>query len=499
MRQNEGLGGQSPPASPHERGDVPASDLRQHVDDALRAVLGDGGGLLLIAVSGGADSMALWDLVAGSPRWSVAIYHLDHQLRSDAPEDATVIRQRAEAYAHDGRTGMPLFIERCDIAACAVRWRCSAELAGRRQRYARLLALAGELGAVAVVTAHHRDDQAETVLGNLLRGAGPIGRAGIAAHRPLAPGLPVIRPLLGIARAQLHAYARQRELVWRDDSTNADTRLRRNFLRLRVLPALEQGCPGITDALVALSEREQVELARHADRTHALWSQSCSGQRLALAELTTADEEERTRIWRLLLVHLAVHPQRRHLTALDRLALGPIGGQVTLGQWLVARRRAGLAWQAQHPTAAQDCIAIAAPGHVSRGGETLACRIEPVRHPISRDPRIAELDERAVAWPLAWRQSRPGERWRPLGCPGRQTVIKYLAQRGVASRIRPLIAVVADRNGVLWIPGHGIAERAKVHNMTTQVVRLEAGSACQPEGGVNVARAPSLESSHGLG
>lgn len=471
--------------------------LTSHIDQALRAALGDHGGLLLIAVSGGADSMALWDLMTGLRRWSLAVYHLNHQLRGDADCDGEVIRRQHAAYGQDAVRMTPLIIESCAIADYAARWRCSVELAGRRHRYARLTALAQDLRAVAVLTAHHRDDQAETVLGNLLRGAGPIGRAGIAPHRMLAPGLPVVRPLLGVRRESLRAHALRRQLTWREDSTNADTSLRRNFLRLSVLPALEGGCPGITDALVDLGQHAQGEIREGAVQTASVWQAAWSGRQLALAPLDGLPVEARWRMWRSVLVHLGVTPERRHLTALERLAAGAIGEQLTLGHWLLARRRSTLTWQLQRPVTSPESITMAATGTISRGGEWIHCVHEPAPAQVARNARWVTLDDHALSWPLVWRLSHGGERWLPLGSPGHQTVIKYLANRGVPSRLRPLTAVVADQCGIIWIPGHGIAERAKVRTDTTRVLRLEWRPPCQNEGDARVAHAPSAESTHG--
>ena len=479
-----------------------AERLRARVERWLRAALGapaarQPDALLLVAVSGGADSMALWDLLRG--RWRLALYHLDHQLREDAGEDAALIRRQAALDAARGCTPEQLVVERCDIAAFARRWRCSLESAGRRQRYARLAGVAAELNAQAVLTAHHRDDQAETVLANLLRGAGPVGRAGIAAQRMLTGGVLLLRPLLALPRARLRAHCRAQGIAWREDSTNQDPAPRRNFLRLRVLPALELGAPGVGAALAALAARAQLTLARSFAHGVEVWQGALNGRTLALSGRWLDDPRVRAQVWRALQFHLAVHPQRRQFAALERLAQAPVGARLTIGHWLLARTRRGLAWQLQHPQASREELTISAAGRYRRAGEELGVSLEAVPQRLGGDPAVAVLDLGALAWPLSWRLAGAQERWQPLGCPGRQTLAKYLAGRGVASRLRPLTAVVADRDGVLWVPGHGIAERAKVRRDTRAVAKLAWTASCPQAAADTVAGAANGEHAHGHG
>jgi tRNA(Ile)-lysidine synthase len=446
------------------------------------------GTLLLLAVSGGADSMALWDLLERAGRWRLALFHLDHGLRDDAPLDADLIRDRAAVATAAGRAPAALAIEHTDIPALARRWHCSIELAGRRHRYARLRELAMRLGAGAVLTAHHRDDQVETVLANLLRGAGPVGRAGIAPRRLLAPGLPLVRPLLSFTRAELREHCLVHAVPWREDSTNQDTRLHRNFLRHGVLPTLAAGVPGIADELAALAAASQAELLDSEEAVEAAWRRGLGADDLLVDGVAALGIDLRRQVWRRLLQHLLLPIERRHLDALDRLARGEPGRRLALGRWLLLRRPHAVAWELQHPPSSSAQVAMSGPGSYQRCGETIACAVgQPPERPME-PPDAAWLALEACSWPLEWRPSRPGERWQPLGCPGRQTVVKFLSSRGQSSRLRPLTPVVADANGVLWVPGFGIAERAKVLPTTREALHLrwtpcplgEAATVCAP-------------------
>ena len=429
------------------------------------------GARLLLAVSGGADSLALWDLCARVARWPLTVWHLDHGLRADSATDATLLHERATAYAAAGLV-TDLRCERVDIAALAREWRCGLEAAGRRQRYERLAAVGHALGAAAVLTAHHRDDQAETVLANLLRGAGPVGQGGIAPRRDLG-GVPLVRPLLGFGREDLRAHLASRALTWHEDASNTDLRFRRNELRHRVLPTFERLAPGFSAALAGLAEDSRRLHGDEIARAGRLWHAAISPEGLALDAVLAEPEGVRYLVWRNLVRYLGAPLARRHLRQFDTLARGPIGRHYHLGRHLISRRRDVLAWQEAHPPGNDQDVAIPAYGRWARGSEVLTCIASHLpADPDGGSPFEAFLDSAAVSWPVTWRQSRAGERFHPLGCPGSQTVAKFLAGRGVPSRLRPRVPLIADPVGVLWIPGFGIAERAKISAGTIEVMHL---------------------------
>jgi tRNA(Ile)-lysidine synthetase-like protein len=426
-----------------------------------------------LAVSGGADSMALWDLLARLGRWRLAIFHLNHELRDDAHLDEVLIRQRDAKYRAASLPGAHLLVENCNIAEAAKRWGCGLESAGRRQRYERLKLLAIDCGAAAVVTAHHRDDQAETVLSNLLRGAGPVGRAGIPPQRELAPNIPLLRPLLPFTRDQLRAHLESRSLTWREDETNTDQRFTRNFLRRSVLPSFERIAPGFTVALAEMAEQSRTTLQANNVLADEQWRKRLTPLQFSVMGIRAQPDEVRYLLWRRLLKELHLPLVRRHLFRLDQMAFGPHGQRFRLGQVEFLRRRDALVWENAKPTVTVTNVTIEGPGEYWRDGIKLCCVIVPK----PQEPHLfsgfeAVIDHDALAWPLEWRLARPRERWQPLGCPGRQTVIKTLAERKVPSRLRPLIPVLADANGVVWLTGFCIADRVRISDDTRRALRI---------------------------
>ena len=202
------------------------------VDRALQA---DGlslhGRTIVVGLSGGADSVALVDALASLRRrrgFRLVAAHLDHGLRSGSRDDA------AFCAAFCATLDVPLRAATADVRARAARERGGLEQAARRERYAFLRAVRDEEGAAAILVAHTRDDQAETLLLRLLRGAGATGLAGM---RPRAGD--ILRPLLDVSRADVLDHLRERGLAWREDPSNADPAHRRNRVRHELLPYLE--------------------------------------------------------------------------------------------------------------------------------------------------------------------------------------------------------------------------------------------------------------------
>jgi tRNA(Ile)-lysidine synthase len=203
------------------------------VDRALKAAgTPPRGGTLVVGLSGGADSVALLDALAALRRrrgFRVVAAHLDHGLRPGSAGDA------AFCAALCARLDVPLRAGAADVRARAGRERGGLEQAARRERYAFLRRVRDEEGAAVIAVAHTRDDQAETLLLRLLRGAGATGLAGM---RPRSGDL--VRPLLAVSRPQVLAHLRERGLEWREDPSNVDVAHRRNRVRHELLPYLEE-------------------------------------------------------------------------------------------------------------------------------------------------------------------------------------------------------------------------------------------------------------------
>jgi tRNA(Ile)-lysidine synthase len=369
--------------------------LRLVADRAARALAayaaparGDG---LAVAVSGGADSVALLHALRtlASPRgWRLEVVTVDHGMRPGSAADADFVVDHAKT--------LGLRAHRVTVAAAelAAGRDAGPEGAARAARYRALAEVAAGVGCRFVATGHTMDDQAETVLLQLLRGAGPDGLGGMAVRDGW-----LLRPLLGVRRSETRACCRALDLAWRDDPSNADQRLLRNAVRLRVLPLLEELRPGATGTLartaeLARSEREWLDPVV----TAALDSLLCArppGEPAAPAAAEAAGE-----------VALSATAEPAGEVALRATALAAL--PVALARRVVraACRRAGCAAPAAETV--ERILDLAGPDRRgSRSGE----RAAPVRWPGGDARRegealvLAQPDDRPDAPPSG---TRPG-------------------------------------------------------------------------------------------
>jgi tRNA(Ile)-lysidine synthase len=236
------------------------AELRQVADLAAKALAAAGaperGDAVAVAVSGGADSLALLHalrVLAGPRGWRLAVLTVDHGLRPGSAADAAFVADHAKTLGLPARA-LPL-----GPADLEPHRRAGPEGAARAARYEALWAMTHELGCGWLATGHTLDDQAETVLLQLLRGAGPEGLAAMAVR-----GGRLLRPLLGVRRSETRACCAAVGLQWREDPTNAGDGPLRNRVRHRLLPLLEDLRPGATQALartaaLAADERDWLD------------------------------------------------------------------------------------------------------------------------------------------------------------------------------------------------------------------------------------------------
>jgi len=225
---------------------------------------------LLLAVSGGADSMALLHVMAelAAPhKLHLHVAHVNHLIRPDAHLDADLVRSTCSDY------GLAYTYAERNVPAMAKQSGRSLEMEAREQRYEVLADIYHQIDANALLTAHNRNDQSETILLNLSRGCSPAALAGISPDSTRA-GMRIVRPLLGCSRANIIHYLESRNLSWREDPTNADLAFRRNALRHDILPAMRKHLnPDIESALLrcaAIAHTDETylqSLARQHEQT----------------------------------------------------------------------------------------------------------------------------------------------------------------------------------------------------------------------------------------
>ena len=439
------------------------------------------GARVLVALSGGADSVALLHvlraLAADGAVTLAGAAHLNHLLRGDDAEgDEQFCRGLAAAW------DLPLVVERVDVAGAARDRRRSVEDTARALRYAFLLRAADRLSADAVAVGHTRDDQAETFLLRLLRGSGSRGLGGI---RPRAGR--VVRPLLEISRADLRAYAAAHGLPWREDATNQDRSIPRNRIRHELLPQLETYAPGIAATLARtaalLREDDEYLTAEAAAHGGAVVRERGERTLLDAARLTALPPALASRVALLALETRAPgrHLGFEHVQKVLELAAGAEGDAAALPGQVGRRTRTTVELALPPPVAFSNFFSfpLSVPGEVQTPGWSISAAWPP---PGGAVPALEGRGCQAVVAagplrePLTVRSRRPGDRFRPLGMGGKRRKLQdFLVDRKVARRERDGLPLVVDRDDrIVWVVGHGVAEDFRVTAPEEAVILLTA-------------------------
>ncbi|HEX6308807.1 MAG TPA: tRNA lysidine(34) synthetase TilS [Longimicrobiales bacterium] len=415
--------------------------MRAHVLRLVRAR-----SRVLVALSGGIDSVVLLHLLRFHTDCDVAAAHFDHAMRSTSGADALWVRGLCGAW------DVPLQSARAEDAP-------QSEAAARELRYEFLLAAADVLAVDAILTAHHADDQAETVLLRLARGTGLPGVAGIPARRGI-----IVRPLLPFTRAELEAYAAAHRLRWREDATNRELRYVRNRIRHRVLPELERVYPGATRRIARLA-RAAAE-AEHAWRgivtaaiNDVVISEDTAAFVLARDRLFAYDPHVRARVMRHLLDRLGSRPDRAGTRfALSFISSGASGGGVELSGGIRLEREFDRLILRPAPVGPQEAdvslrIADAGPGIGTfvAGGLKFAAQWTPTGERAGAG-HAARFDPSSLRFPLELRAWRAGDRIRlPYGSKKLKNLFR---ERRLARGARARVPVLCDEAGaVLWAVG----------------------------------------------
>lgn len=434
-------------------------------------------GPVVVAVSGGVDSMVLLDRLAESHA-PLHVCHVNYGLRGEESDrDEVLVRAAAERYEarfhvrrEDPRSG-----------------RSSVQDRARRIRYRFFHDVAAEIGAGTVAVGHHLDDQAESILLGLFRGAGPRGLRGMTPRRRLSRegDIVLVRPLLVFTRAEIEAWARFSGIAWREDASNLGRSYLRNRVRHDLIPALNGVFGGsVLNRIARFGEL----MAGYAELEEALLADACtdSGDTVVVL-LSTLNHLPRILQGRVVLDALArVCPDCIASRAISerilRLRDAQVGRRVQIGSARVFRDREALVFRARTKPFAEIRLTVPGSVDVPLGRITARERIGMAVDWTALTPETALLDADRLNPPLAVRVWRHGDRMRPLGAPGSRKVSDILTDARVGLATRSERLVVTSGDSIVWIPGVCIAEACKIGPQTRRVVELTwtTGSAAEP-------------------
>jgi len=450
---------------------------------------------LLVAVSGGADSVALLHVLqalAKGRRWRLTVAHLEHGIRGKTSrDDAAFVGALAK------RLKIPCVVGRAKVPALAQRGGISLEMAARQARYAFLVRTARRVGADMIATAHTADDQVETLLLKFLRGAGRGGLSGISSCATVS-GIRVVRPLLEVTRSEIEAFLRAQKCCWREDESNVDTTFLRNRVRHELLPLLARDFnPGIrqtmlrTREVLAAEDEWLDDLARGILRECLEGQGAVAGCALRSERLGTFPLAARRRVIRLWLFGQGVPEEGLSFEAVSRV--NRLVGQTTgsgmvelTGGWTVRRHYGCLSVEV--PVPLEDGmvplrVKLKVPGKtvIPVCGLTVTTTMGPgvVKEKEMGPGKLpAKASLNATQWAnrnLWIRGWKAGDRMIPFGMTGSRKIQDILVDAKIPRAERGRVLVVECDGEIIWIPGYRIAARWAVSHSAGWHLQMAVG------------------------
>jgi tRNA(Ile)-lysidine synthase len=471
--------------------------------------------IVVVAVSGGADSVCLLHVLAKCQkglRIKLHVAHLNHQLRGvESEADAKYVSDLA------GSLGVPITIDSQDVAAYRSEKSFSVEEAARELRYAFLARVAREVGANRIAIGHTRDDQVETILMHILRGTGVTGLCGLAPCSPMAydsqgmswraptwrGNLLVIRPLLDITRGETTSYCREQQLDPRIDSSNRSLSFFRNRLRLQLLPLLRQYNPGVDQALLRLADIAKEDSAFIEQQASGLWDEVARQENNAIyldrKQITSLPIALQRQLLRAAVTKLAGDTrdiEASHIEMARSLLIKPASKRISLPHGFICQGGyhelviASTAKQSQIPPCPFPPLpgevplkvpgktvfpgwkvvasivrgrvdALSLRGVLSTGGETRQSNL------------VAEFDLHKTGTALLVRQRLPGEKFQPLGMNMPKKLYEFMVDAKIPRSWRGRIPIVCSPQQIVWVAGWRIDDRVKVTEASKEILRLE--------------------------
>jgi tRNA(Ile)-lysidine synthase len=442
---------------------------------------------LVVAVSGGADSVCLLHILAGLKeqlKIELHIAHLNHQLRGAASDaDADYVAGLAR------NLGIPATIEQRDVKGYRKEKRLSPEEAAREVRYQFLTEVAGATGAKRVAAGHTQDDHIETILMHLIRGSGTRGMRGLqpATDWPSKDGrLTIIRPLLEVSHQETEDYCRRHKLDPRLDASNLSLSPLRNRIRRQLLPLLRGYNPGIAQALLRTGRIAGDDIDFLDRETARLWDKIARKDgKAVILDSKKLDRLPPTLKRYLLrsgaerLLGSAKDIEMRHIEEMMALLGGPAGKKLSLpgnlsfitgyDEYILTLDLAALSPLPR----LQGETRLKIPGQTRLPGWRVETSIVKPAEITEKDDFTAYLDLSKSGNNLIVRARRRGDRFQPLGLPQPKKLGEFMIDARIPQTWRKDIPIVGSPEQIVWVAGWRIDERVKVTEKTEKVLRLK--------------------------
>ncbi len=468
-------------------------DLEKKVVDFLRrGSLFSDHTKVLVAISGGADSVALLKALvqlkqAGVIVVKLAAGHVNHNLRGRQSDGDSEFVSELGA-----KLGVEVLTRSVDTAAYAKANKLSIETAGRDLRFDALCEMCSEAGAEAIVTAHHKDDNAETMIHRLVRGTGLRGLGGIWPRKEFGENVEVVRPLLCVGRKDIEKYCNDNDLTWRTDRTNAETIYTRNKIRHLLLPAVQKDCKGdLAEKLFELSLNAQKLCAKVEIRAikaiENITIESDSGSVVVnRKDLSRLDRLTAVEVVRRVLTSMGSGERdlmQEHFNRVLALASANSSGKVIeLPNGFAVKAEYDRVMFYKNQKAKKRCqipLVVGVPGvTVARDVKIEAkvldaseCNVEKFKK--DKDSNVEWFDLEKIKGDIKVRSRKEGDKFRPIGGGGEKRIGKFLTADKVPGEMRDKVLVIEDEKKIIWLAPIRASEQTKVVASTKKVLVIK--------------------------
>ncbi|MEP2667892.1 MAG: tRNA lysidine(34) synthetase TilS [Cyclobacteriaceae bacterium] len=413
---------------------------------------------ILLAVSGGVDSMAMLHLFH-TTGYKIGVAHCNFQLRDAASDgDEQLVQQTCQQWK------IPFHTQRFETNNYAAVNGLSTQMAARELRYAWFREMMQAHAYDKLATAHHLNDNLETTLLNFVRGTGISGLKGIP---PTTDN--IIRPLLAFTKKELLDYARDNQLSWREDASNATDDYDRNQLRHQVIPKLEELNPSLEDTFKRTNQRLQGAAAVFQLGLDQLRKQFVTEEKNRITISTDLLQHiafPEVVLWELLKDYGFNHSQ-----CADAVAAADQSGKrfLSAGYQLTIDRKA---WIVAPMAGEMSATEIHSNDKKITLG-TLELTLEKTPgNSISRNPATAQLDAGKVTFPLTWRKWKEGDTFAPLGMDNQKKLSNFFIDAKVPRTDKDVATVLESNGNIIWVVGYRIDNRYKITDQTKEVLQL---------------------------
>lgn len=417
---------------------------------------------LLLAVSGGMDSVVLAHLCKEAG-FSFSIAHCNFRLRGEESErDEAFVRQLASDLS------VSFFIERFDTAAVAAQEKKSIQEAARQLRYDWFAQLKKQHAFDYVLLAHHADDNLETVVMNFFRGTGLQGLTGMPEMRETY----LVRPLLGIRKKEIEAWAQQKGLSWVEDSSNDSDKYTRNVFRKQLLPLIQNLYPQADENLLRNVSRMQSALQLYEEGYRHLHSRLVETEgnvsRVPILKLKPYLHTSFLFEW-----VKSFHFTEKQLPDIRRLMEAENGKFVASETHQIIRHNR---WLMIAPKQTDNSIAVVEAGVkevLFAGGSLLINQLTSAAWQLNTDSGTAHLDAKGIEFPLVLRRWKTGDYFYPLGMRKKKKLSRFFIDSKLSKHEKENTWVLESNKKIIWVVGRRIDDRFKVTEATKDILQLK--------------------------